>query len=76
MAFSLTVYGNSAFQEIILPEIRDNDFTVVLLRHVFGFQQDASLVFENVGGAWLLSRAGEGTRIRKLSLQPGQSERT
>lgn len=71
MIFSLAVYGNNAFREVLLPHINNDDFSIHLTRAVFGFSEDVSVTFECVDGIWRMTGISRNVRLRRSGLQLG-----
>lgn len=72
MGYSLAIYGNQAFREIILPQTSNVDYVVLLARDIFGFTQDVQIIFENTKGQWYFEGADKSVRIRSTGLKAGE----
>lgn len=69
MSFLLSCYSETAFQEFILPNMNNSDYSIVLDHSVFNLADDISLKLEVVEGDWRFVGISEGTHPTAKSIQ-------
>lgn len=54
MSIVLSVYGQQAFNQFLLPSINNSDYQIVLKQSVYGLSSEVSLKLEVLNGRWYL----------------------
>ena len=52
MGVVVAIYTKSYFQEVILPQVNNADYSLDIHRNLFGLAEDLSVRFENLDGVW------------------------
>ena len=52
MGIVVAIYTKSYFQEVILPQVNNADYSLNIHRNLFGLAEDMSVRFENLDGVW------------------------
>lgn len=72
MGYTLAAYGSNAFQEFIMPQTDNADYSVTLTKRIYGISEDIRVNFEIVEGIWKFVSTSKNARLRSNSLQFGQ----
>ncbi len=72
VGYTLAAYGSNAFQEFILPQTDNADYSVTLSKTNYGINEDIRLNFEIIDGTWRFVSLSKNARLRSGSLQFGE----
>ena len=71
MGFTLAAYGINAFQEFIMPQIDNADYSVILSKKIYGINDNIRLNFEILNGVWRFVSTSKNVHVRSQSLHLG-----
>lgn len=72
MGYTLAAFGSNAFQEFIMPQTDNADYSITLSKRNYGIDEDIRLDFEILEGIWRFVSTSKNVRLRSNSLQFGQ----
>ena len=72
MGYTLAAFGSNSFQEFIMPQTDNADYSVTLSKRNYGIEEDIRLDFEILEGVWRFISTSKNVLLRANSLQFGQ----
>ena len=76
MGFTLAAYGIDAFQEFIMPQIDNADYSISLSKNIYGIKENIQLNFEILDGVWRFVSTSKNVHVRSQSLHLGMALET